>query len=141
MDSSDSRGCFNNFDNSKNSGNAENFGNAHNECGLECGTYLDNEKGRDFKICGHLRHDDHSFGSDVDRSRLVIIENSLSGRRQEGEGHEKGTVPGHNNGEGKNWGEDLANGGSASRCLASPRSFPQLVDNPVENDTDVTPPL
>ena len=141
MDSSDSRGCFNNFDNSKNPGNAENSGNAHNECGPERGVYLDNEKGRHIKICGHLRHDDRSFGCKGDRGRGVIIQKSLSGRRQEGEGHKKGTVPGHSNGEGKIRNQDHANGCIASGGLAAPQSFPQLVDNPVENDTVVTPPL
>jgi hypothetical protein len=50
-------------------------------------------------------------------------------------------VPTRNNGEEKNREKDISNGAGAGEGLAKPRSFPQLVDNPVENDTVVTPPL
>ena len=138
MDTADSRGCFNNFYNSKNSNNSDNV---YNDSWVEGGIYLDDEKGRNTKICGHLRHDDRSRGRDGDRSCLVIIEKSVSGHRQEGDGHQKGNVPPRNNGEEKNREKDISNGVSASEGLAKQRSFPQLVDNPVENDTVVTPPL
>jgi len=141
MDTADSRGCFNNFYNSKNSNNSDNAHNAYNDSWVERGIYLDDEKGRNTKICGHLRQDDRSRGRDGDRSRLVIIEKSVSGHRYKGEGHQKGNVPARNNGEEKNREKDISNGVSASEGLAKQRSFPQLVDNPVENDTVVTPPL
>jgi hypothetical protein len=50
-------------------------------------------------------------------------------------------MPSCNHGEDKNWGKDHTNGGCARCGLAKQQSFPQLVDNPVENDTVVTPSL